>query len=317
MDGRGAVGQVRAILGTAAGSFMLFLAPGVLPLLGDLLALFTPTPLVLAGLRFGWRVAAIAGLLSMGGVTLLLGSSIALLFAAQYVVAAVAMSEALQRRAPTNLVVGGSVAAVVLAGALLLGVAQVVSEEPPLAALTSNIEATFEATLEAYRKVGQNDAQLAAMRTMAARLGRSLRLMVPGLLVSLALAGVTANLLMVRRILPRWGGAGIPRDPDLGLWSAPWPSLLVGLASGAALLLPVRLLRVGAANVLLVLALLFFLHGLAVAHFYLARSRLPGALRAAGYGVLLMAPLVLAAVGVFDCWFNVRRLPRPPALPGG
>lgn len=308
MDGQTQPISLRSFLPPASVAFCLFMMVAVAPVLGEGFALFTATPLVLAGLRCGWRIAAIAGLLAMAGVTVVLGSTVAVVFGVHHVVAAVAMTELLRRRAPTTVVIGGCVVAMVAVGVLMLAVVLLQAQQDPFAFIAAEITRAIDQTIAVYREMGVQGEQIEALESFSGRFGKGVAALSPAILLSGALLGAAVNYLVVRRFMIRRGMAAQLHDADLGLWSAPRRSMSVAVGAGVALLLPVASLRLAAANVLLVMLLVFFMQGIAVAHFYLARIQAPRPVRTAGYLALVVMPLIVTAVGVFDHWFNFRRL---------
>jgi hypothetical protein len=90
------------------------------------------------------------------------------------------------------------------------------------------------------------------------------------------------------------------------------------VAAGAGLVFPA--LRPFSYNALLVLAFVFALQGLAVVVFYAHRLAAPPLLRAAVVLLVLVnpwAPQILALVGLFDIWLDLRKYAEPPAPAGG
>jgi uncharacterized protein YybS (DUF2232 family) len=78
-------------------------------------------------------------------------------------------------------------------------------------------------------------------------------------------------------------------------------------------------LRPAAYNVLLVLAFFFALQGVAIVSFYARRLAAPPFLRAAVVLLVLVnpwAPQILALLGLFDLWLDLRKYAEPPAAAG-
>jgi len=111
---------------------------------------------------------------------------------------------------------------------------------------------------------------------------------------------------------------------DLTLWTA--PEKLVWALVGALAVVTLDYMGFNlpgfapvARNLLLVLAAIYFFHGLAVAAFYVRRHLHARWLRGLAYAFFFMPPnlmmsvLMVAGVGLFDMWANFRRLPRTPA----
>lgn len=95
------------------------------------------------------------------------------------------------------------------------------------------------------------------------------------------------------------------KNPDMLVW------LLI--ASGFSLLLPSPLATTPALNILMVVALLYFLQGMAVIGTVIAKQAFPKALRIGLYVMLVLQPYLaglVAIIGLFDLWADFRT-PRP------
>jgi uncharacterized protein YybS (DUF2232 family) len=124
---------------------------------------------------------------------------------------------------------------------------------------------------------------------------------------------VFANAALLRLYLAR-------RDPgwldgtELEGLRLPLATALLFVLSGAAVVSPP--LRPAAYNVLLVLAFFFALQGLAVVAFYARRLAAPPFLKAAVVLLVIVnpwAPQILALMGLFDIWLDLRKYAEPPA----
>jgi uncharacterized protein YybS (DUF2232 family) len=96
------------------------------------------------------------------------------------------------------------------------------------------------------------------------------------------------------------------------LWRAPDALIWVLIATGFAMFVPLGLFTLVARNVFLVLLGCYFCQGLAIVSYYLARFRLPRAVRIASYALIAIHQVLTAtvlALGVFDFWANFRRGP--------
>ncbi|HEY5907805.1 MAG TPA: DUF2232 domain-containing protein [Vicinamibacteria bacterium] len=93
----------------------------------------------------------------------------------------------------------------------------------------------------------------------------------------------------------------------------PFATAVAFVLAGIAVLFPP--LRPSAYNVLLVVSFFFALQGLAVVAFYAFRLAAPPFLRWAVLLLVVMnpwAPQILAAIGLFDTWFDFRKWAEPP-----
>jgi uncharacterized protein YybS (DUF2232 family) len=129
---------------------------------------------------------------------------------------------------------------------------------------------------------------------------------------------VLANTALLRWYLARRDPGWLDGGEFEGL-RLPLALAVVFVLAGASVALPP--LRPAAYNVLLVLAFFFGLQGLAVVAFYARRLAAPPFLRAAVVLLVLVnpwAPQILALMGLFDIWLDLRKYaePRPSAGPG-
>jgi hypothetical protein len=131
----------------------------------------------------------------------------------------------------------------------------------------------------------------------------------PGMLASGALLLAWSNLLLVRRI----NRAPLREQGPLDGWRAPEPLVWVLIPAGAAMVLGSGFWFWAGANTVLVLTVIYFFQGMAVLAYWLRVKKAPGLLRWVIYLMvaleMFMAVLV-AAVGLFDMWFNFRRMDK-------
>jgi uncharacterized protein YybS (DUF2232 family) len=138
--------------------------------------------------------------------------------------------------------------------------------------------------------------------------------MLPGAGLSSALVVSWLNVLFTRRYCrahnvpqPEWGEWTQWKTPEFLVWAV--------VASGVMLLAPLAPLRTLGLNGLIVLGTLYLFQGLSIVSFYFERWHLPRLFRAFLYAVLLLQQFItLGAVllGLFDVWFDFRRLSRKP-----
>jgi uncharacterized protein YybS (DUF2232 family) len=134
--------------------------------------------------------------------------------------------------------------------------------------------------------------------------------LLPALFVLSTAAAALLNYGVVRLL---WGRLGArPSLPTLTLaqWRAPEVCVWVLIASGISSFLPFLGMQIVGLNVLLLVSLVYLVQGLGVLVFYLNRASVPPILRSLAYIFLVIQPLFLlgvAAIGLFDLWFDFRR----------
>jgi hypothetical protein len=150
-----------------------------------------------------------------------------------------------------------------------------------------------------------------------ARLTRDvLAVVYPAAMVILGGFLVLANVALLRFYLARRDPGWLDGTEFEGL-RLPLATALGFVLAGASVVFPP--VREAGYNVLLVLAFFFALQGLAVVAFYARRLAAPPVLR---FAVVLLvvanpwAPQILALMGLFDIWLDLRKYAEPPAEAG-
>ena len=144
------------------------------------------------------------------------------------------------------------------------------------------------------------------------RLARILVNIFPGAVIMGMIMVVWANFMVTRILLTRLG----PRPPgmsDLTEWKAPEILVWVLIACGFAVFPLTGTLQILALNAVMILGMIYFFQGLSILSFWLHRKGAPPLLRVAIFSLIAVQQylaLVLAAAGLFDIWFDFRKLNR-------
>ncbi len=161
---------------------------------------------------------------------------------------------------------------------------------------------------------GLKSSELLFVKAQRETIAIHLLQILPAGLVVATLFTAWANLVLLRWWFPRF--ALLKHLGNLSRWRPIDTWIWVALGTGAVYfldyyLLQTEWLRVVAANGLLVLAAVYFFHGLAILSFLLQKRPSPF-LRLLAYGLLLLffqiVSLFLIALGVFDIWLDFRKL---------
>ncbi len=293
--GLGAEPRLGGLVGQGALSALLFGGAGLVPALAPF-ALLAPVPLAVQRLRGGasggWLAAALAAAL----VAAASAPAAAGVYLAVLAVPGLLLGESLARGRGLLRGCGWAFAALVAQIAAGLALAPKALAARVLAPVEELRSEAFLAQLRegglAPERVEEYLAQVGAMHG--------------------ALAVVFPNAAALRLYLLR-RDPGWLEDGEFERLRLPLPLVLVFVLAGAAVALP--LARPAAYNVLLVTAFFFALQGLAIVAFYARRLAGPPALRVAVVVLVLAnpwAPQILALLGLFDNWLDLRRWAEPP-----
>ncbi len=302
-------------LGAAAGlAVLLFLAPFAIPILGSLVSIWTPAPLVILyrrrGLADGRRGVALALLLALLAAGML-SSGLAGMFFLFYAALALVLGEApsLGMSEPKAITLAGFVAAGSMLG-LMLGMAWT-SGQGLDELWQAQWQEQMEMILGGSGAMGVDKAQLEELRQALYRGGRAMFRLAPALMLGGSLLVAWGNQLLVRRHGPQQA-AQVP----LNLWRSPEPLVWVLILAGALAWAAEGWPYWAAINVLLVLGVMYFFQGLAVVAYWLQKKNAPRGLRVMLYALLaveMILAVLVALAGLFDIWFNFRRLENHPS----
>ena len=293
-----------------AGAF--FLAGGAIPMIGGILMLLAPAPIIVyaVGRPSPNLRATVAVLLAAAFVTILAGPFAGLAYLVSFGLGSGIVCYMLERRFSfekiTALGAGAMVAASAVAALVVMG-----GPDALIKTIHDELAQGMARGQEFYRLLGIQSTIPAD--TQASIISLTLRLS-PAFALLVAAGAMLLNL----RVFWRWAG---PQRltynlfGDLSRWSAPEWLVWLLLASGFGLFVPVPAVSDIALNGFICIAAVYFCHGLAIVGFYFQSLSVPSIVRGVVYFVVLAQPFVAALVciaGVFDMWIDFRRL-KPPS----
>ena len=321
----------------------LFMSIVLVPILGVFVGSFTPVPMIYQYYRRG----RIFGLTMVGLATVIVGliyfsatrpyGSLVFL---EYGVLAVAVGEGLRRRWSPDRLVGLSAAAVMVVALVILTVAGLSQGQTPWKFTGAMVESQVRDSFNLYQSLmtgqitvpGEQPAAVPATPDLDSEAGRDLATsppvaaeglgdefeavakvlisIFPGLLIMGTLLVTWANFMVCRHLL---GRAGLlpPELMDLKRWRSPEQLVWVVIACGFGMFLPIKTAHALGLNGLLVLGLVYFFQGLCIVAFWLDRKSAPPFVRVIIYTLIALQQylvLVIAALGLFDMWFDFRKL---------
>jgi uncharacterized protein YybS (DUF2232 family) len=295
-------------------SALMFLAGAAIPLLGGVLMMFAPAPLLTyaAGSPYAlYRISATI-VLATSLVALSAGVAPALGYLAIFGLAAVSMCFMLQRKLSFELIVFCVTMLLVIAG----GVTALLWAGSPekLGQLIHYQLATAMARVEGfYKSLGVDMALTPETR---AYILDTAKWLTPALSVMLFALMVLLNLAVLWRLGGKEQGLGYTLFGDLARWSAPewlvWPLLVTGFGW----FVPFQWLANIALDCFFCIMAVYLGQGFAIMAFYFKQLRMPAIARSLIYFVTVAQPFLAALtaiIGLFDLWFDFRRLKRPDA----
>ncbi len=292
----------------------LFLAGHLLPLVGMVFSLVCPAPLVVLGLRQSLGRAVLGVVAATIIIAAFTGVVGALFFCLGFGFLGIALG-ALGRRYPkaVDIILYG---VLVSLGSklLLMAVAIKLTGINPFGLEESQIMPMVERFASVYSSMGMSEESItSAMEQMRASLGL-IPVIFPALLVMAATVDCFLSYIVSAVVLKRLGRETLPRLPDFCHWRFPksvfWALLVsIGLHAAGNYFQGLSFLEKAGLNLRLLITVLFFFQGLAVA-WYLMQTRGFGRVARFGVTALIFFVSFLAQIililGIIDMWFDLR-----------
>jgi len=301
-----AADRLLAVIGAAVTSVGLLFGWVVLGMPGVLLILLVPVPCAWVQMRSGFFAGAVAVALAIAASIAVDNSIGQVVYLSQCALVALLLPWLMRRGISWDRAIAGTVLiALTVAVAALLVAAQRQGLSPTqlVEAYAAADMAKARELLEAGGLPAERQQEIAALLAEFTRfLGR-------------AYVGVATAVLAIMTLLTVWALSRLPGGEDQlpGPAFIDWktPDRLVWLLIAAGFLL---VFAPGVAgdiglNLLVVLVLVYYLQGLAVATHLFVKRRLPFLLRMVGYYMMLFVgpmQIIVAGVGLFDLWIDFR-----------
>ncbi|GAB6144263.1 YybS family protein [Desulfocicer niacini] len=304
-------GPLRDILTGVSACLVIVSITIYVPLLGFLMAMLLPMPVLFYRLKLGRTSGAIIATLVLGVIATASGElSIDTLFYGALLLTGFMMGECMERNfsvARTGLYTGLTI----LAGCMFLILAHSLFTGKALLPMVSTyVGANLDLTMQLYSNMGipqENMDMLAdSMDTIKYVLVRIL----PSLIISMLLVVIWSNILFIRKILAG-KGVHLAHLTNLNRWKAPEHLVWLVIAFGICLLFPARPLKIISLNFLIVLMPIYFFQGIAIVSFFFEKKKFPRMLKIFIYSIIALQQiflLVVVGLGFFDTWVNFRKI---------
>ena len=300
------------LLGTAA-IILIFLTSVQVPLLGVVLSIFMPLPIMLLSHFWGLVGGGLAVLIGTVVISTVLTPLLGLIFLVEFGVLGILLYHYVVRRGFawdhgilfSSLIVLGMLTLLVLT-------ARMATSFDIVNWIRQEIHETSQVLLQPY---GGKDSSVEAFRLASEKLtGFVLRIFPALILLTIWFEGIV-NVTLFTRITSRSVPASrqIVMRPEFSIWICPDRLVWGGIIGGFLIITRITPLVTIGINIVIVLAAVYFLQGIAIVSFLFKKKNVPFGLRVMGYaliGIIQILPILVAALGLFDIWIDFRKL-RP------
>lgn len=293
---------------------VLFLASYVLPVVGMAFALVCPAPLVVLGLRHSPERSVLGVFVAAFLVSALTGVTGGLFFLLGFGMLGAGLGF-LARRHNSSVEILLYGVLISLAGKLLLMVLVAkITGVNPMGLGSEEAGSVVESVLGIYQRLGMSPEALGTAEQQIRATLSLLPYVFPALLIMASALDCFLSYVVSRAVLKRIGKGMLPPVPALSYWRFPrnlfWALLVAVLFSMAAHFenVPEIIPRIGM-NLRILVMILFYLQGLAVAWAFMCAKGAPKILRFIGVFLTLFVPLLTQLVlllGIIDMWFDLR-----------
>ena len=294
-----------------------------IPFIGAFINLIWPVPIILLGVRHGYKwsimATAVAGIL----IAILIHPLHAVSVAIGFGMTGIVLGHCFRRQlSPVNTVMLGSVASL-LSKVIVLSISAVVLGINPLADHTEAMGRAIDQAINIYRNFGMKEAELNQVTESLKGMLSLMKMILPAGFVLASVVDTYLNFLVARTVLRKLG-QNFAAFPHFRTWN--FPSLLLyGFILSIIMLYwgksrEIELLATAGINLQVLCSMLLMVQGLSVAFFYGKQHEVPKIILSVFVFMVFSNNFIMQMVvfaGAFDIVFDFRRLRRPTSTPSG
>ncbi len=295
---------------------LLFISGVAIPLVGVLLIPLVPQPALAFGLKWGKGNGMVLLCLTASLLFFLGGKELALGYSFLALMAILLFFSFGRGWSIESVVVGTATGMLAAAFAMLLYFFGSLSllQQVVRVALRENLEIS----LKVYEKIGFSGEGLEVLRERAPQIIEMMLRIMPALAFVGFVAVILVNLFFLYRRFSHHHSL-FASTGDVREWKSPEPLIWCFILSGFSLFLPEwEGIKTLALNLFLVIAVFYFLQGLAIVAYYFHHKHVPYFLRSLAYALIVFEQfftLFVVGLGLFDLWGDFRRLKKKDLNP--
>ena len=305
--------KVTDLMGCAGPVILLLFAATWIPFVGPFFIFLLPLPFLYyatkLGLRDGLKITAVT-LLIVGLIAKLAGYPQIIIFCFEFGLVGLILSEIYRRKYTLGFTMFLGTCVTLIIGVIFLTLIALSQKMGPMEMILGYFQENLGTTIRAYEEMGLEQEKVAQLKEYGKILTNILAMIYPAL--SIIGSGLVVYIAVVlSRPLFRLGGIQYPDFAPMGRWQ-PHDFLVWGvIAAGFALFLTTGGIRFVAINGLIVIAVIYVFHGLAIVLFFFDKYNLPHWVRFGVYLLILFQQIfwiILALAGLFDQWIDFRKI---------
>jgi hypothetical protein len=303
----------RPILIATAQTLGLFLA-GVIHPIGQVLALFTPVPLILISVRYGRTDGMLTLALSSVIMAALGGWQAAAILILSFGLMAIGTSEGMRRnwRPEQSSLMGGLLPMAVLAIIVVFYLVRL--GKNPIMEIEVYLREVIATAAQTYTTMGFTK-MAATISSISDPVIHYFARLLPGIIIATSVVQAACCFIIARAMLMRKPLTGpAPSQTSLASWHAPDPWVWGLIAALALIVVPYETARLAGWNLAILFAVLYLAQGSAIVDYYLRKAGIKTLVRGLLLAFILAMPSVVFVIplGIIDIWTDFRKV-RVPA----
>lgn len=288
-----------------------------IPFIGAFVNLIWPVPIILLGVRHGYKWSLMATVVAGILIAILLHPLHAISVAIGFGLTGIVLGHCFRKGySPVTSVLLGSVASLASKIAVL-SITAVVLNINPLADQSEALAKAVEQAISVYRNFGLKEAELAQISESMHGMLSMMKLILPAGFAMASVVDTFLNFLVARAVLRKLGHH-IPAFPAFSRWTLS-PAILYAFIVSMLMIYwgksrEIEMLATAGLNLQVASSMLLMLQGLSVIFFYAARYGLPKFMRWLFVTLAFTNGFIMQAVvflGAFEIALDIRKLRRP------
>ena len=292
---------------------LIFAASIFIPVFGFFCSLFIPLPTLYYRIKLGRTTGAIIPILGFIVMVVILSTfTIDTVFFAGLLLVGFILGELLEFRFPIDKTVLYTCGVVLIGTIVSLFLFSSVSGKNLFTILSQYVAHNLELSLALYQRLGMSDENLRLIQGSLDKIQYVLVRIIPALTIASTLMVIWINILVSKALLK--GRFRLHPDYEkLNQWQAPDFLVWAVISCGLLMLFPIGATKLFGLNVLLIAMTIYFFQGMGIVAFFFEKKRVPRFIKIPLYSLIALQQLALIAVigiGLFDMWFDFRKLKK-------
>jgi len=292
-----------------------------IPFIGAFVNLIWPVPIILLGVRHGYKWSLMATVVAGILIAILLHPLHAIGVAVGFGLTGIVLGHCFRKGfSPVTSVLLGSVASLI-SKIIVLSISAVVLNINPLADQSEAMAKAVDQAINIYRNFGLKEAELSQISESMHGMLSMMKLILPAGFAMASVVDTFLNFLVARAVLRKLGH-NIAAFPAFSVWTLS-PAILYGFIVSMLLIYwgksrELEMLATAGLNLQVATSMLLMLQGLSVIFFYAAKHGLPKFLRWLFVTLVFTNGFIMQTVvflGAFEIALDFRKLRRPVRPP--